>query len=245
MISIQKLSSEFQLLQHDTSLFSSETEARVNELWQAALSTSNSRLFNGLVFSADTVKPDCISGSFVEYRYLIAQRMDPRLKQVLNINPVSVMGFLSCKDGVLFGKRPEWVATRPNEWGFLPSSYIKPDVFSHDGCLDYVKSFLVELKNELNIEAQDLNDFSHHSLVVERTLEGDHYALVMKADVALSVFSIKNAHLNASEDEYADVVAVHPYELDTFMADKTGRDISIASSLLADEGYLALESDCA
>lgn len=245
MISIQTLSSEFQLLQHDTSHYSSETEARVNELWQAALSTSNSRLFNGLVFSADAAAPDRISGSFVEYRYLIAQRMDPRLKPVLNINPVSVMGFLTCKDGVLFGRRPEWVATRANEWGFLPSSYIKPDVFSHDGCIDYVKSFLIALKNELNIDADQLSDLDRSALIIEPTAEGTHYALVMRADVSLSAFGVKSAHLNAVEDEYDDVVAVAFDELPFFIAGKFGRDMSIACSLLADEGYLALESDCA
>lgn len=245
MISVLNLSESFSILQYDSPQFSPELEMRVNELWQAALSSLNSRLFNGLVFSAKTVDETGIKGYFTEYKYLMAQRLDPRLKPFLKINPVSLLGFLSCKDGILFGKRQDWVATRPNEWGFLPSGYITPDTFSHDGRIDYVKAFLIELKNELNMEAHYLTDLSHHSLVIDTTAEGDHYSIVMQADIALSSMAVKKEHMNAPDDEYAEIVAIPAEDVGLFLNGKNNKDMLIAESLLDKEGYLKLESNCA
>ena len=245
MISIQKLSSEFQLLQHNTSLFSSETEARVNELWQAALSTSNSRLFNGPIFCATSYNEKEIKGYFSEYRYLVAQMLDPRLKSVLNIKPVSLLGFLTCNDGVLFGKRQPWVATRPGQWGFLPSGLLNPQAFLSTGRADYVKAFLAHLKEELNIEAHFLRDLYVHSLVIDNTVDGENLSLVLRADIALSSLAVKKEHLHAPDDEYEDVIAVSEENLREFLSGKTNRDMCIANSLLSYDSYLSLETNCA
>lgn len=245
MLRIKDLSSSFQIIQSDSLQFSSDLESRVDELWQAALSFYDSRLFNGQIFSAKKITENEIIGTFVEYKYLMAQHLDPRLKPQLNIKPVSVLGFLTCLDGVLFGKRQNWVATRPNEWGFLPSEYLGPDTFSHDGKIDYVKAFLVALKNELNIDAHFLTDLQHSFLIEEKTLSEDHYSLVMQADIALSSFAIKKAHLEAAQDEYEQIKAFPTEQIESFLTSETGRDMNIANYILGQKGYLRLESNCA
>lgn len=245
MLRIKDLSSSFQIIQSDSLQFSSDLESRVDELWQAALSFYDSRLFNGQIFSALEITENEIIGTFVEYKYLIAQHLDPRLKAQLNIKPVSVLGFLSCFDGILFGKRQNWVATRPNEWGFLPSEYLGADTFSHDGKIDYVKAFLVALKNELNVEAHFLTELQHSFLVEEKTLSEDHYSLVMQADIAQSSFAIKKAHLEAQQDEYEQIKSVPLEQIESFLSLESGRDINIANYILGQKGYLTLESNCA
>ena len=147
MLRVKDLSSSFLIEQSELFKISSEIESRVDELWQAALSFYDSRLFNGQIFSVKKFSENKITGCFVEYKYLIAQHLDPRLKAQLNICPVSVLGLLNCSDGLLFGKRQNWVATRPNEWGLLPSKYVGSDTFSHDGSIDYTKSFLIARSN--------------------------------------------------------------------------------------------------
>ncbi len=245
MLRIKNLSPSFQIMQSDKLKFSSNLQSRVDELWQAALSNMDSRLFNGLIFSAKEVTPEAIIGSFVEYKYLIAQHLDPRLKFDLNIQPVSLLGFLTCQDGVLFGKRQNWVATRANEWGFLPSEYISADTFSHDGSIDYVKAFLIALKNEINIDAHFLNDLGHLAIVEEKTVSENHFSVVMNADIALSSFAIKHAHLMAAQDEYEQIKACPIEQLNDFLSLEKGRDMDIAEYILGEKGYLRLESDCA
>ena len=245
MVAILNLSPTFQIVQEERRVFELEVEMRVEELWQAALSTMSSRLFNGPIFCATDYNEREIRGYFSEYRYLMAQIMDPRLKTVLNMKPVSLLGFLTCRDGVLFGRRQSWVATRPGQWGFLPSGLLRPDLFANQGKVDYVKAFLIHLKEELNMEAHFLSDLSVHSLVVDKAVEGENLSLVMRADIALSSLSVKKEHLNAPDDEYDEVIAVPPEGLDAFLADKSNRDMGIAGALLARESYLSLESDCA
>ena len=205
----------------------------------------DSRLFNGQIFTATHVDEYSIVGSFIEYKYLIAQHMDPRLKLELNIRPVSIMGFLTCQDGVLFGKRQNWVATRPNEWGLMPSKYIGTDTFSHDGSIDYTKSFLIALKNEINVEANFLSKLEISSLIEEKSMSEDHLFLVMHANIDMSSFAIKRAHLSAIQDEYEQIKALPPAEVASFLNSETGHDMSIASAVLGEKGYLALESNCA
>lgn len=245
MLRIKNLSSSFQIVQSDCLQFTQEIECRVNELWQAALSHLDSRLFNGQIFTATSVNENAIVGTFVEYKYLIAQHLDPRLKPILNICPVSLLGFLTCQDGILFGKRQNWVATRSNEWGFLPSEYIGAETFSHDGQIDYVKAFLIALKNEINVDAHFLNDLTHFALVEESSIQENHISIVMHADIAMSSFAIKRAHISAMQDEYEQIKAVPTQDLGAFLNDEIGHDMAIAGRILGEKGYLALESDCA
>ena len=245
MLRTRQLSSSFRIVQSDSLKFSQKTISRVDELWLAALSHLDSRLFNGQIFSATQIQDNLIIGSFVEYKYLIAQHMDPRLKKVLNIRPVSILGFLTCPDGILFGKRQNWVATRPNEWGLLPSKYVGSDTFSHDGSIDYTKSFLIALKNEINIDAQFLNKLENFALIEEKGISEDHLSIVMHADIDLSSFAIKHAHLNAQQDEYEQIEAFPATEAPLFLNDKIGHDVSVALALLGEKGYFALESNCA
>ncbi|MBP5534024.1 MAG: hypothetical protein J6Y03_00760 [Alphaproteobacteria bacterium] len=245
MLRTKQLPLSFRIIQSGCLRLSESTQSRVDELWQAALSHLDSRLFNGRIFSATRIEEDAIIGSFVEYKYLIAQHMDPRLKLELNIRPVSILGLLTCQDGVLFGKRQNWVATRPNEWGLMPSKYIGTDTFSHDGSIDYVKSFLIALKNEVNIDAQFLNKLEPLVLLEEKSMSEDHYSIVMHADIDLSSFAIKRAHLTALQDEYGQIEVFPMKDITPFLTDNVGHDISVASTILGEKGYLALESDCA
>ena len=245
MLRTKQLSSSFRIIRSESLKFSQSTISRVDELWQAALSHMDSRLFNGQIFSATQVDENAIIGSFIEYKYLIAQHMDPRLKSKLNIRPVSILGFLTCQDGILFGKRQNWVATRPNEWGLMPSKYISTDTFSHDGSIDYIKSFLIALKNEINIDAQFLNKLEHFALIEEKSMSEDHISIVMHADIDLSSFAIKRAHLTAPQDEYEQIEAFPIKDVEPFLSSKEGRDVSVAYAVLGEKGYLALESDCA
>ena len=245
MLSVHPLSPSFQIRLSAPLSLSSQVEKRVDELWRAALSSTNSRLFNGLIFSATSVGPDELRGRFVEYKYHIAQQMDIRLAPILRIAPVCLSGVLTCPEGILFGKRQDGLATRPGVWGLMPSGCLTPDTFSADGSVDYVKAFLYALKDELNIDAHFLSDLSHNALIAEHSIDGEGYSLVMNAQIALSSLAIKHRHLNANEDKYSEIVAVPPADVESFLSGQAGHDVEKAKALLCPKKELLLESICA
>ena len=245
MLRVKDLSSSFLIEQSNNFKISSEIESRVDELWQAALSFYDSRLFNGQIFSVNKILENKMTGCFVQYKYLIAQHLDPRLKVQLNICPVSVLGLLNCSDGLLFGKRQNWVATNPNQWGLLPSEYLGADTFSHNGSIDFLKAFLIALKNEVNIEPHTLTNLIPFAMVEENSLTEDHYYLVFQGDISMTSFAIKKAHLEAAQDEYEQIKSVPVSQLSSFLSQETGHNMKIANYILAQKGYLALESNCA
>ena len=54
-------------------------EAEIERLWSAAQARMGGSLFNGLVFSADTIAADLISGHWTEFRRIVAQMDRPGL----------------------------------------------------------------------------------------------------------------------------------------------------------------------
>lgn len=245
MITAHPLPPSFQIRLTSPLSLSRQLEKRVNELWMAALSSTNSRLFNGLVFSATSVSPEGILGRFVEYKYHLAQQMDIRLAPVLNIKPVCLLGILKCQDGFVFGKRQDWFATRPGTWGMIPSGCLTPDTFATDGSVDYVKAFLYALKDDLNVEAHYLSDLSHNALIVEDSINGKAYSLVMNAEIALSSLSLKRLHMNANGDRYSEIAVVPPENLESFLFTHIGNDMEKARTLLCPRKELVLETICA
>ena len=245
MISVHPLPPSFQIRLTSPLSLSRQLEKRINDLWMAALSSTNSRLFNGLIFSATSAGPEGILGRFVEYKYYLAQQMDIRLLPVLNIKPVCLSGVLTCQDGLVFGKRQDWFATRPGIWGLTPSGCLTPDTFATDGSVDYVKAFLYALKDDLNIEAHYLSDLSHNSLIVENSVGGKGYSLVMNAQIALSSLAIKRCHINAKEDKYSEIAVIPPEDVEEFLSTHVGHDIEKAKALLCPQKDLVLETICA
>lgn len=245
MFDIAYLPSAFRLIRKEAPLFTPEIEKRVDELWQVATQNTGAFLYNGMIFSACTVKENFIEGFFIEYKYLIAQQMDARLKNVLNICPVSIVGYLTCQDGILFAKRQSWLATHAEQWSFSPSSYLSLDVLSHDGALDYDKAFLVSLKQEININPADLSEFSNYALVTDTNIDGNRISLIIKANVDMTSFAIKKAMMRAVQNEYSEIVAVPENELDLFWSTHVGEDMRLAKYLFFFENYLTLEKKTA
>jgi len=127
----------------------------------------------------------------------------------------------------------------------LPSEYLGADTFSHNGSIDFLKAFLIALKNEVNIEPHTLTNLIPFAMVEENSLTEDHYYLVFQGDISMTSFAIKKAHLEAAQDEYEQIKSVPVSQLSSFLSQETGHNMKIANYILAQKGYLALESNCA
>src|SRR5258708_268471 len=77
--------------------------ARIDELWTAAAkrveAAGAGRLFNGRIFSIDTVSPERITGHLTEYRRHVAQLEDNALFGELGIRSLAANGVLRCSGG--------------------------------------------------------------------------------------------------------------------------------------------------
>ena len=87
-----------------------DTELAVERLWQAAsrrvAAGGAGRLFNGRVFSADTITPQLVTGHLTEFRRIVAQMEQPKLFADLGVRPLAVCGVLRCAGGeVVMGRR--------------------------------------------------------------------------------------------------------------------------------------------
>jgi hypothetical protein len=83
------------------------------------------RLFNGRVFSIDTISPGRIDGHLTEYRRVIAQVEDHSLYPDLRIRSLAACGVLRCSGGVAVGRRPPAAVYQPAMWQLCPAGSVK------------------------------------------------------------------------------------------------------------------------
>ena len=84
-------------------------EAAIDAAWAAAQARMGGRLFNGRVFSADSIAPGLIEGHWTEFRRIVARMDRPELGH-LPVRPLAVGGAISSGSGagrfVIIGRRP-------------------------------------------------------------------------------------------------------------------------------------------
>jgi len=129
---------------------SPEVEADVDAIWEGARST-NPKLFNGRVFTADTVDADRIEGHWTEFRRVFAQMRAPHLFGALALRPLAVVGVLQTPDGVVVGQRSLDAIYQAGRWQTCPAGSVE----SREGeeLVDLEAQVLAEAEEELGIEA--------------------------------------------------------------------------------------------
>lgn len=82
-------------------------------------------LFNGPVFSADTITPDRITGHWTEYRRVLAQMQHCALFDTLRIRSLAVTGLLQCADGLILGRRETDSVYQAGIWQSPPAGSVE------------------------------------------------------------------------------------------------------------------------
>jgi len=181
--------------------------AEVERLWQAARSRKGPALFNGNLFSVAERTGGSISGFIAEYRWFIAQRMNPGLTRQLDIRPLSVTGYLQCDDGVIVGRRSDWVEQNPGEWEFVPSGTVDPSSIDPDGHVDFQRALLTELGEEIGIAEDQVALPLEPFVIVE-----DHDAMVtdvvLRGHLRASAASVMSAFDALRNREYTEIMVL-------------------------------------
>jgi hypothetical protein len=216
-------------------------EARIDALWAAASARvaagGAGQLFNGRVFSIDSITPERITGHLTEYRRLVAQVEDHTLFSGLGIRSLAACGVLSCSGGVVIGRRPAAAIYQAGMWQLCPAGSVDGGAARADGTMDYRAQLQTEVQEELGIGPEFLGAITPLCLVEHA---GSRVSdLGMAVHTTLSRDEVLAAHRTSGNGEYDPLRIVPIAELPEFIEWAGNTLVPPAPVFLARAGLLA------
>ncbi len=195
-------------------------DVEVERLWGIACARvaagGAGALFNGRVFSADTIAPDMITGHLTEFRRIVAQMERPALFDALGVRPLAVCGVLRCADGVVFGRRHAGAIYQADMWQLPPAGSVDAHAVGADGGVALGRQLLSELREELGLSPDEV-DTPVPPCVVEHP--DTHVSdLGMALHCKLDGDAIRAAHAGRGNGEYPILRIVPLADLPGFLA---------------------------
>jgi hypothetical protein len=204
-------------------------DLEVERLWQAAgrrvAAGGAGRLFNGRVFSADTITPRLVTGHLTEYRRVVAQMEYPGLFAIpgssaeigLVLRPLSVCGVLLCADGVVVGRRHSAAIYQAGMWQLPPAGSVDAGAVNDDGVADLRRQLLNELREELGLGPDAVGE-TWPLCIVEHP--GSHVSdLGLGLTTDLTAGAVLAAHRSGGNGEYQELRIVPEDRLAAFLAE--------------------------
>jgi hypothetical protein len=212
-----------------------DLELQVQAVWEAEAARRPTALFNGRIFSIEELAPAHIKGSFVEYRWLVAQRRRADLFERLRVRPLAVSGLIESPDGLIFGRRGPDLATATGEWELAPSGGLEPQSGLHCGTVNYMRQFYDELLEEVGIEKTHITDAMPFVVVEEPATHVFDLGIAARTD--LRAAQIDEAFLRTRR-EYSEVKVVAGAETLHFVDEHSIDMVSISIALLRHRGFI-------
>ena len=218
---------------------SAALEAEIDALWAAAQARTGGALFNGSVFSVDTITPGLLSGHFTEFRRIVAQMGRPDLHDRLRVRSLAVCGVVWCRDGVVLGQRPAAAVYQPSMWQLPPAGSVDSRALRPDGWIDLRGQLFSELFEELGLSRESIGECRPLCMVEH---PGSHVLdLGFLLRTPLSAEEVLTAHARGGNGEYRDVKVVPIEALSAQLRELGDAIVPPAFSFLRKLGLLA---DC-
>ncbi|MBV9782985.1 MAG: NUDIX domain-containing protein [Acidisphaera sp.] len=184
-------------------------EAEIDGLWSQAQARTGGALFNGRVFSADTIAPDLLTGHLTEFRRIVAQMQRPTLQPALRVRPLAVCGVVLCEGGVVLGRRNGRMAYQAGMWQLPPAGSVDGGAVDEEGRVDLRGQMLRELEEELGLPASCVASMRPICLVehAESHVLDLGYALEVALD-APTLLRLRAEAAHAAEYHPLEVVAL-------------------------------------
>ena len=219
---------------------SREVDAEVEQLWQAAAArvaaAGAGALFNGRVFSADSITHRLITGHLTEFRRIVAQMEQPALFKTLRLRPLAVCGVVYCADGVVIARRHAGAVHQPGMWQLPPAGSVDGHAVDADGTVVLSRQLLDELREELGLAAAEV-DTPRPLCIVEHA--GSHVSdCGMELRCRLDGRAILATHAERGNQEYQTVCILRREELVQFVADAGALMVPPAPVFLRRAGLL-------
>lgn len=199
-------------------------DREVERLWQVAservAAGGAGRLFNGQVFSADSITPHLISGHLTEFRRIVAQMERPELE--LGVRPLAVCGALRCADGVVVGRRHRAAIYQAGMWQLPPAGSVDAGAVGTDGVVDLRRQLLGELREELGLAAESVGEPQPLCIVEHPDSHVSDFGLGLVT--SLSGEAVLAAYRANGNPEYEELVVVPEAGIAVFLAE-AGEDL--------------------
>jgi hypothetical protein len=217
-----------------------DLEDRVETLWRTACQRvaagGAGQMFNGRVFSVDSITPDEIRGHMTEYRRLVAQMDDHAMFDHLGIRSLAVCGVLRCADGVAIGRRPPAAVYQPGLWQLPPAGSVDQHAVRPDGSVSLLRQVLTELREEIGIGASNVGEV-RPLCVVEHP--GSHVSdLGLALSTPLDAAAVLTAHRAHGNGEYDPLLVIPFAEIEAFVCRHGADIVPPAREFLARAGLL-------
>lgn len=174
--------------------------AEIDALWAAAI-IERPHLFDGPGLSVVSVDGGCLRVVRTSYRYVMAARRSPRLRQLLQMRTLAVSGVLTCPQGVVLGRRGPEVTQGPGSWELVPSGGVEP---CRDGSApDLRNQILKELGEEVGLGPDQVRVGKPLGMVEDT--DSGVIDVVTPLSTDLPVARILEAHQTRGSSEYAEL----------------------------------------
>ena len=212
----------------------------VERLWQAACrrmaASGAGKLFNGRVFSADTISPQEVTGHLTEFRRVVAQMERPVLFADLEVRPLAVCGVLRCMGGVVVGRRHPAAIYQAGMWQLPPAGSVDAGAVDADGIVGLRRQLLGELQEELGLSAESVGEPRPLGIVEH---PGSHVSdLGMVLSTSLTAETVLAAHKARGNTEYPTLLVVPEMQLAGFVAEAGKALVGSAQEFLVRAGLL-------
>ncbi len=188
------------------------------------------KLFNGAIFSADSVTSELITGHWTEYRRLVAQLRSPDLYAVLGVRSIAVTGLLHGPHGVLLGQRERRAIYHAGQWQLPPAGSVDRDAANPDGSVDLRCQLLAEAEQELGLSAEHIGATTPICAVEHaRTHVVD---IGLAAEMTLSPAQLEARHRSSRDAEYQAVTLVALPDLAAWLEARAGKLVPSTSIFL-------------
>lgn len=230
MLKLHPFSSETSIeVMVDVPNLGADLNQRIQDIWDAEQANRGGLLFDGKLFSVDHVSENQITGRFVPYRSLIAQRVDPSLFEALKVRPLAVSGLLRCASGIVFGLRGDGLTQDGGLWELAPSGGVDGDSINGDGYVDLTRQIGVELSEELGLSLSQVTNVKPFCLIEDTDSHVFDVGLELCTD--LGETDVRAAYENKASDEYEALNFVREDEVADFV-DRQDKDVLPVSRLL-------------
>ena len=211
---------------------SGDMERTVAGLW-AEQQAKSGNLFDGRMFSVSQLGENRITGGFIGYRRFVAQTLQPELFDQLKVRSLAVSGFMTCPDGVVFGRRGETMLQDGGLWELAPSGGVDGQARTGNGGIDLQGQILREMEEETGLTPDQTTSVELWCLVEDD--QSHVIEAVLRITVTAGRQAILAAHGSTSGGEYSAMEVVPTVALAAFMENPM---VDVSRLLVFESGLL-------
>lgn len=204
---------------------SDHQKLEVENVWRHEQAARANKLFNGQIFNLVEITEKQITGEFVPYKFYLAQRRNPALKELLFIRPMCISGITLAGNKILVGQRSKGVTQYPNFYETVPSGGIDDSSVVNDK-VDLLRQFENELWEETGISVTEIKKIEIFALVHEPTV--DEYEVCGEIQVNYTILR----ETLAPTEEYVNFQWLTKQELKKHLAAHADEYVPLTAQLL-------------